>query len=60
MHMIHRNKKGRQPADSETNGQRYENVNISFKHPSSEVTNTNEVDAEMHARISARSKVTMH
>jgi hypothetical protein len=58
--MFHRNKKGRQPAETETNGQRHEIVDISFKHPGSDVTNRNKADAEMHARITAGNKVTMH
>jgi hypothetical protein len=58
--MIHRNKKGPQPVHSETNGQRYGNADISFKDPGSEVHKQNEVDAEMHARITASNKVTMH
>jgi len=56
MHTIHRNKNGRHPAETEAHGQRYENEDISFKHPGSEVTNTNKVDAEMHARTTAVKK----
>ena len=52
MHMIHRNKNGRHPAETETHGQIYENIDISL-HPGSEVTNTNTFDAQMHARITA-------
>jgi hypothetical protein len=39
--MIHSNKKGHKPAENETNKQRYENVDISFKHLGSKVPNTN-------------------
>jgi hypothetical protein len=58
--MIHSNKTGHEPAETETNEQRYENVDISFKHLGSKVTNTNEADAEIHARITAGNKVTIY
>jgi hypothetical protein len=60
MHMTHRNKKGHESAETERNGQRYVNADISFKHLGFEVTNTNEVDADINARITAGNTVTMH
>jgi len=45
----------KKPVETEINGQRYENVEI-FKHLCSLVTNTDEVETEIKARIIAGSK----
>jgi hypothetical protein len=54
-YMINIKKKGNDPEEIEINGQRYENTEI-FKCLGSFVTNTNEVEREVKARIIAGNK----
>jgi hypothetical protein len=53
--MINRKKKGNEPEEIEINGQKDENVEI-FKYLWSLITNTNEVEAEIKARIISGNK----
>jgi hypothetical protein len=52
MYMINRKKKGNESEEIEINGQKYENVEM-YKYLGSLVTNTNDAEAEIKARIIA-------
>jgi hypothetical protein len=53
--VVNRKKRGNEPEEIEINGQKYENVDV-FKYLGSLITNTNEVEAEIKAKIIAGNK----